>query len=141
MRQTVDNQLVIKNIAKTLSTKIRAPEWAPFVKTGHGKQRPPVDNDWWFVRAASILMKIEKLGPIGVNKLSVKYGNKKNRGMRPEKFSPGSRNIIRKILQQLESQKLVQKAEVGVHKGKIITNEGRRLIIDSAKNANKGDKK
>lgn len=133
MRKEVDSQLVIKQMAEALKSKIAAPEWASFVKTGHGRQRPPVEGDWWYIRAASIMMKIERLGPIGVNKLSVKYGNRKNRGMKPEKFAPGSRNIIRKILQQLESQKLIQKAEVGVHKGKILTTEGNRLIVDASK--------
>jgi small subunit ribosomal protein S19e len=133
MRKEVDSQLVIKEMGEALKSKIASPEWASFVKTGHGRQRPPVDNDWWYIRAASMMIKIQRLGPIGVNKLSVKYGNRKNRGVRPEKFAPGSRNIIRKILQQLESQKLIQKAEVGVHKGKILTTAGNRLIVDASK--------
>src|SRR5690606_15707809 len=87
MRKEIDSQLVIVGIAEKIKGKIIAPEWAAFVKTGHGKQRPPTNDNWWHIRAASILMKIEKLGPIGVNKLSVKYGHRKNRGVKPEQFS------------------------------------------------------
>ncbi|MFT4261553.1 MAG: 40S ribosomal protein S19 [Candidatus Woesearchaeota archaeon] len=141
MKQEIESQKIIEKLAKKLNGKISPPEWAQFVKTGHGKQRPPTDKDWWYTRAASMLLKIQKLGPIGVNKLSVKYGTRKNRGVRPEKFTAGSRNHIRKIAQQLESQKLIQKAEIGVHKGKILTNEGNRLIIEASKEAIKGDKK
>lgn len=141
MKQTVDHQLLIENLAEKLKAKIASPEWAAFVKLGHGKQRPPVNNDWWYVRAASILLKIKNLGPIGVNKLSVKYGTRKNRGMKPEKFARGSRNHIRKILQQVEAQKLIQKAEIGVHKGKILTQDGNKLINEAAKEIVKGGKK
>ena len=138
MKEVVQTQKVIKNLSEELKGKIKAPEWAPFVKTGHGKQRPPVDPDWFYTRSASVMLKIQKLGPIGVNKLSLKYGNRKNRGVRPEKFAPGSRNVLRKVLQQLEGQKLIQKAEIGEKKKKILTNEGNKMIINAAR---KGDKK
>jgi len=75
---------------------VKAPEWAPFVKTGVHKERPPANLDWWFVRAASILRQIYIHGPIGVSKLRTKYGGKKNRGVKPEHFFKGSGNIIRK---------------------------------------------
>ena len=57
--------------------EIKAPEWAAFVKTGRSKERPPVRQDWWHVRAAAVLRSVAKLGPIGVSKLRVKYGSKK----------------------------------------------------------------
>ena len=77
------------------------PSWHSFVKTGAGKERPPVSNDWWYIRTASVLRRVALLGPIGVSKLRVHYGNNKNRGHKPEKFYRGSGNILRKILQQL----------------------------------------
>jgi small subunit ribosomal protein S19e len=137
MRREVDSQALIEKLASKLQKDIKAPEWASVVKTGHGRQRPPVRNDWWQVRAASMMLKVQRLGPIGVNKLSVKYGNRKNRGVRPEKFAAGSRSVIRKIMQQLEEKKYVQKAEAGVHKGKILTQTGNRLIIEASKEAMK----
>jgi len=108
--------------------EIEAPEWARYVKTGVAKERSPVKEDWWHTRAASILYKVNRLGPIGVNKLRRKYSSKKNRGHKPEKTYRGSGNLIRKILQQLESADLVVKAQKGAHKGKVVTKKGSALL-------------
>ncbi len=107
---------------------IKPPAWAEFVKTGTHKERPPARDDWWHVRAAAILRTTHKLGPIGVSKLRLKYGGKKNRGVKPEKFYSGSGKIIRTILQQLEEAELVKKAEKGVHKGRIIAPKGISIL-------------
>ncbi|MCA9497000.1 MAG: 40S ribosomal protein S19, partial [Nanoarchaeota archaeon] len=101
--------------------------WAQFVKTGASKQRPPQNPDWWVVRAASILAKINKNGPIGTNRLSKAYGSRKNRGSKPEKKYDGSRNIIRKCIQQLESAKLIKQVSTP-SAGKMVTKEGRELL-------------
>jgi small subunit ribosomal protein S19e len=109
---------------------IKAPEWSQFVKTGHHKQRPPARKDWWFMRAASILTYIDRIkGPIGVSKLRVKYGGKKNRGVRPEKFFRSSGSIIRTILQQLEEAKLLKTEE---KKGRAMTPQGISLLSKAA---------
>lgn len=107
---------------------IKEPEWVRFVKTGASKERAPVERDWWYTRAASILRKVYVLGPIGVNKLRIKYGGKKNRGHKPERFYKGSGSVIRKILQQLEKAELVKQVEKGIHKGKIITPKGKKFL-------------
>ncbi|MBU4284405.1 MAG: 30S ribosomal protein S19e [Nanoarchaeota archaeon] len=111
---------------------IKPPAWAEFVKTGTHKERPPSRDDWWYVRAAAILRTTHKLGPIGVSKLRAKYGGKKNRGVKPEKFYSGSGKIIRTILQQLEEAELVKKAEKGVHKGRIIAPKGISILDKTA---------
>ena len=116
---------------------IKAPKWAPFVKTGAGKERPPILGDWWYMRTASILRKVYILGPIGVSKLKRKYGGKKNRGHKPEKFYPGSGNIIRKVLQQLEKAGLIIQVEKGVHKGKVITPKGKKFLDSIANEVSK----
>ena len=138
--KVVNNNEVIEKLAVKLKGSVNPPEWAAFVKTGHGKQRPPIREDWWFVRSAAILLSIQKLGPVGTSKLSVKYGNRKNNGVAPEKFARGSRNIIRKILQQLESSGLVKQEEVGVHKGRVVTNSAIKLINEASKEALKENK-
>jgi len=111
---------------------IKAPAWSEFVKTGTHKERAPARDDWWHVRAAAILRTISKIGPIGVSKLRVKYGGKKNRGVKPEKFYKGSGKIIRLILQQLEEAELVKKAEKGIHKGRIIAPKGMSILDKAA---------
>ena len=111
---------------------IKAPEWAPFVKTGVHKERPPVKSDWWYVRAASVLRQIYMFGPIGTSKLRTRYGGKKNRGYKTEHFYKGSGNIIRKIVQQLEKEGFVKKDLKSVHKGRMITAKGKKFLDDIA---------
>ncbi|MAG45331.1 MAG: 30S ribosomal protein S19e [Nanoarchaeota archaeon] len=112
---------------------IKAPEWAQFVKTGVSKERPPIEKDWWYTRAASVLRKVYVLGPVGVSKLRKKYGGKKNRGHKPERFYKGSGNILRKVLQQLEKAELIKQTERGVHKGRGITPKGKKFLDGIAK--------
>jgi len=111
--------------------EVSAPEWASFVKTGAHKERPPVQEDWWEIRTAALLKKINKFGPIGTNKLAKQYGGRKNRGHKPDKKYSGSRNIIRKCLQQLEKAKLIKQVSEPSC-GKILTKKGKDLL-------NKGD--
>ncbi len=127
---SVDSNAHISLVAQELKKTdlVQPPEWAQFVKTGVAKQRPPVDDDWWFARAASVLRSVSKLGPIGVNKLRTKYGSKKNRGLRPEKFKDASGNILRTVLQQLEKEGLVSQNKDPKVKGRIITAKGQSLL-------------
>jgi small subunit ribosomal protein S19e len=133
--KVVNHQHLIEKLAEKLKGTVNPPTWAEFVKTGHGKQRPPVRADWWYVRSAAILLSIQKLGPVGVSKLSIKYGSKKNKGYNPEKCGVASTNIIRKILQQLEAGKLISQQKRGNHMGRVLTKEGLKLINDCSKDA------
>ncbi len=126
----VDASELIKKTAEELKKidAIKPPVWAPFVKTGVHKERPPVDRDWWYVRVASVLRKVYVLGPIGVSKLRRKYGGKRNQGHNTEHFDRGSGNIIRKALQQLQKTELIKYIERKVHKGRIIAPKGVSLL-------------
>ena len=118
---------LVENLSS--NDKIVAPEWAKFVKTGVHKERPPMDENWWTIRAASVLRKVSKDGPILVNSLAKQYGGRQNRGHKPDIKKPASRNIIRKIMQQLEAADLVHKNPKGNGKvGKIITAKGKALL-------------
>jgi small subunit ribosomal protein S19e len=125
---TVDPKKVIDNLADELKTFIKQPEWAPYVKTGNHKERPPADKEWFFTRTASILRTIGKQGPIGVAKLRRKYGGRKNSGYKPEHFKKGSGSIIRKAMQQLDKAGITVQAERGVHKGRILTPKGVAML-------------
>lgn len=98
----VPSQIFIQALAEKLKAmeEFKVPEWALFVKTGLSKQRVPDDDDWWYTRAASILRAVYVQGVVGVSRLRTKYGSRKNRGMKPEKFYKSSGKIIRVILQQ-----------------------------------------
>ncbi|MEA3514870.1 MAG: 30S ribosomal protein S19e [Nanoarchaeota archaeon] len=130
----VPQQELVEGVKEELknSKEIQPPSWAVFVKTGSSRERVPSQDDWWHMRAASVLRLIALRGPIGVSKLRVKYGGKKNRGVRPERFRIASGNILRKILQQLEKAGLAKQAEAGVHKGRVITPAGQKILDKAA---------
>lgn len=126
----VDQQELIEKLAEELKDikEIEPPIWAGFVKTGTHKQRPPVKDDWWYTRTASILRKVAKIGPVGVEKLRIEYGGKKRRGYKSERVKKAGGSIIRKILQQLEKAELIKKNEKDIHKGRILTKKGRSFV-------------
>lgn len=107
--------------------EISFPEWARFVKTGVNSERPPVQEDWWYFRTGAILRKIEKFGPIGVNRLAKQFGGRKNRGHKPDKKVKASRKIIRVSMQQLEKSGLIKQV-TEPKTGKILTKKGKDLV-------------
>ena len=122
------NDLIEKTALKLAEIpELKPPEWAIFVKTGLHKQRPPVQENWWHLRAAAVLRSLFILGPIGTAKLRTKYGGKQRRGYQPSKFAKGSGNILRKILQQLEKAGLAQQVSKSGHKGRVATSKGLSL--------------
>jgi len=141
MIQRANSSVLIEKISEKLQTEIKKPEWASFAKTGAFKERPPVDSNWWFMRAASILRKVYLKGPIGVSKLSTTYGGRKNRGYKPEKFYPGSTNIIRTILQELEKAGYIKQDKKGVHKGRVAAPKTISLFSQTEKEILKKEKK
>ena len=105
----------------------KQPEWVSFVKTGSGKERPNIEEDFWFKRAASILRQIYIKEIVGVERLRTRYGNKKNRGSKPSKFYKGAGKMIRVILQQAESSGLVEKVK-GKKPGRKLTEKGKEFL-------------
>ena len=101
--------------------EFKPPAWSVVVKTGLSKERPPQQDNWWWIRSASILRKIYLDKTLGVSKLRKTYGGRKNKGHKPEHKYLASGSIIRKMLQQLESAGFVR-TEKG--KGRKITAKG-----------------
>lgn len=124
-----DGTKVVQVLAKELKGSIEYPEWAHYVKTGPSRERPPLQENWWYLRASSILRRIYLEGPLGVSKLANAYGGRKNLGHQPSHFRRGSRKIIRNILQQLEEKGLITKDK----KGRKITPEGKKFISGAVK--------
>jgi len=127
----VPQDRLVEELAKILKERysdvIKPPEWAWFVKTGRDRERVPhmLADEWWYIRAASILKKVYMHGPVGIERLRTYYGGRKNNGMRKEHFYKGSGSIVRKILQQLEQANLVKKYR---NKGRVVTPLGRSLV-------------
>ena len=130
----VNQDSLVQEVASQLQKdgKVTVPDWANFVKTGNNKERPPIQENWWYLRSASILKKIYTHGPIGVAKLRTKYGSKKNMGVRPAKFVKSGGKVIRVILQQLESAGYVKKEEKAQHRGRVISGTGTSLMDKAA---------
>ncbi|MEC8339204.1 MAG: 40S ribosomal protein S19 [Nanoarchaeota archaeon] len=114
------------DLVKEIKT-VEQPDWAKFVKTGAHVERPPMQDDWWYLRVASLLNKVNKFGPIGTNRLSKHYGGRKNRGHKPDQKTNAGRKIIRVGLQQLEAAGLI-KSQTGLKAGKVLTKEGAELL-------------
>lgn len=107
------------------------PEWVDFVKSGPGKERPIEDENFWHKRVASILRQIYKRESVGVNRLRTRYGSKKDRGMKPERFKKSGGKIIRTILQQSDKAGFTEIAENRLNKRKLgrkLTNKGTKFL-------------
>ena len=105
--------------------EVRPPEWAMYAKTGCYKDRPPLEADWWYYRAASILRKLYSSdNPLGIGTLRTVYGGRQRRGAAPAHFRKAGGSHIRKILQQLERAGLVRKTK----QGRVLTPAGRSVL-------------
>ena len=129
----VPTEDLIDEVADRLADRIEEPEWSSFVTTGVDRELPPQQDDFWYVRAASLLRKVADRGPVGVGTLAADYGGATRERVEPD-FAPpshvdGSRNIVRTILQDLESEGLVETAQ---GEGRRITDEGRSFLDDVA---------
>ncbi len=120
---------LIEAVAAELEERIEQPAWAEFVKTGSGRELPPQQDDFWYVRAASLLRKLAIDGPKGIDRLSTEYGSKKRGSTRyrvaKAAKSSGSKKVIRTILQQLEEEGLVTTVR---GEGRRITPEGQSFL-------------
>ncbi|MDY6766151.1 MAG: 30S ribosomal protein S19e [Candidatus Nanohaloarchaea archaeon] len=128
-----DPEQLIRVTAERLQEEyeeVDMPEWAEYVKTGVDRERPPQQEDWWYIRSAAVLRKIYKEGPLGVETLRSMYGGKQRRGHQTEHFQKGSGKVIRTVLQQLEAADLVALEE---GEGRKITPDGQALLDAAAK--------
>lgn len=104
---------------------VEPPEWAEFAKTGRDRELPPEDDDWWYVRTASLLRKVYIEGPIGVSRLKRSYGGRDRKGAGRSHHEEGSGNVIRTALQQLEEEGLVEQKG---SEGRVASAEGQKFL-------------
>ncbi len=112
---------------------VEEPDWFTFAKTGVGRELPPEQEDFWQLRAASLLRKVAVDGPVGVGALRTAYGDSKQGSnryqVRPDQTTDGSGKVVRTALQQLEDAGYVQVAE---GEGRRITADGQALLDEVA---------
>lgn len=124
-------KLIEKTAAKLKEFgELESPEWAYYAKTGANREKGPIQEDWWYSRAASILRRVYLKGPIGTSRLSAHYGGYADRGSKPNKSVKGSGSVTRKCLMQLESAGLVVRDG---NKGRVVTPKGQSLLDNIAK--------
>ena len=124
----VQPEKLVEAIAEKLKEypEISPPEGSNFWKTAFFKELAPQDTkNFWYIRCASILRKVKKHGPIGVNKLRKFYGGRNRKGPGLNHSAKGSGKIIRVALQQLENANLLDKKE---KEGRVVTAEGTSLL-------------
>ena len=129
----VPADLLIGSLSAELQSfeQIIPPEWAEYAKTGTHRERPPTQENWWFIRSAAVLRKVGMKGPIGTNHMAQLFGGPKDRGVKPTRAAAGSRNVARTVLQQLTEAGLITSkwnAANTVNFGKILTPEGHALL-------------
>lgn len=124
---------LIEELAARLEDGLEEPEWAALAKSGANRELPPDQENFWAIRAASLLRKIAIDGPVGVDRLATEYGGPdkgSNRyRVRPAHRTNASRNVIRTILQQLEEAGYIATAE---GEGRYLTAEGRSFLDSTA---------
>ena len=125
----VSSQKLIERLSEELrkNENIKPPEWSKYVKTGVSTERPPLQENWWFLRSAAILRKIYLNGPIGTQRLRNAFGGRRRMGHKPPQHKKAGGKIIRLMLQQLESAGYVKKVEKP-KKGRIITSKGQKIL-------------
>merc|ERR1712100_198974 len=112
--------------------KLMVPNCTDFLKTSHGRERAPQNNDWYYYRCAAVLRKIYLRPGNGYGGLSKAFGNKKNKGSLPESTVRASIGPLHWACKSLEGLKLIGK---GKAKGRVLTREGRKRCDTVAFNA------
>merc|ERR1712097_234100 len=125
-RQDVPADDFIKACADFLKRqpKFDVPKYHDIVKTGTLKELAPYDEDWFYVRAASVARKVYLRKGTGVGALKKWYGGSSGThvGTCKAHFATASGAIIRKAMLELEKLEMMEHLGDG---GRIITSKGR----------------
>ena len=131
------NKLIANAAGKLKEAGIKAPAFVGLVKSGAHNERPPEQEDFFYLRCASIMRQAYIRNVIGVQRLRLHFGGKKNRGVRPERHVRAGGSTIRKAFQALEKAGFMEKVEKGQYRGRKLTAKGRKLLDGSAKEVKK----
>lgn len=131
----VEAGTLIGKVAEKLEhMKISKPAFAGLVKSGSHAERPPEQENFWYLRCASILRQAYVHLRIGTQRLRRHYGGKKRHTVAPAHARPAGGSSIRKAFQALEKHGLMQKTP----KGRILTPAGRKLLDGAAREVTHG---
>lgn len=123
------SKLIEKAAGKLKGMRIAKPSFVGLVKSGAHAERPPRQDDFWYIRCASILRQAYVNERVGINRLRRHYGGRKRRGLRPERHAPAGGSTIRKAMQELEKAGLLIKQK----NGRVLSPKGRQFLDGVAK--------
>ena len=111
----VSSHEFVKEYAQHLKKtgKMDVPKWVDLAKTAPFKELAPYDEDYYYIRAASIARKVYLRQGTGVGAFRKVYGGSKNRGTKMSHFQKASGGLIRSILINLEKMGVVEKCGDG----------------------------
>uniref|UniRef100_A0A8C5QLS0 Small ribosomal subunit protein eS19 n=1 Tax=Leptobrachium leishanense TaxID=445787 RepID=A0A8C5QLS0_9ANUR len=95
------------------SGKLKVPDWVDTVKFAKHKELAPYDENWFYIRVASTIRHLYLRGGAGVGSMTKMYGGRQRNSVMPSHFSRGSKSVARRVLQSLESLKMVEKDPYG----------------------------
>jgi len=127
VKEVPANKLVFKLKEELKKVKeLEPPAWAGVVKSGAHRERAPEQDDFWYIRLASILRRISIEEMVGVPRLRTYFGGRRRRGYKPARFRKAGGSMIRRALQKLEAAGLVEKN--AKRKGRKLTKAGQKLV-------------
>lgn len=106
----VSAEAFIAGYAKHLKDQGRMtiPTWVDIVKTSSANELAPYDEDWYYIRAASIARKVYLNKGVGVGQLKRWYGGAFRKRCQRSHFRKACGQIIRTILKDFQKLGLVE---------------------------------
>lgn len=100
----VQAEPLLKAIEDTLKSNdsIKLPKDHDLIKTGFGRQHSPESPAWFYGRMAAIVRQAMCKGKVSLKGLGYRYGNRKNRGVRPSGFAKASSFVNGSAIAELE---------------------------------------
>jgi len=126
----VNAQKLVEKVAQKLQQQgLPKPNYVGYVKSGAGRERVPSQENFWYMRSASILRQLYLNGAVGVSRLRTYFGNRKRHvsEVKHHHYKAGG-SMITDALIALEKQGLVSKTK----KGRVLTAKGRSLLDKTA---------
>ncbi len=118
------SEFISRAAARLKASDVKKPKYVEYVKSGAGRERAPADQDFWYVRCASVLRQVYLNGPLGVSTLRTRYGNRKRHLVHSHHHFRSGGSIIKDSFDALEKLGYVKKTG----HGREITPSGRSFI-------------
>ena len=118
------SEFIGRAATKLKASNVQKPKYVELVKSGAGKERAPADQDFWYVRCASILRQVYLNGPLGVSALRTRYGNRKRHVIHTHHHFRAGGSLIKDAFDALEKLGYVKKTG----HGRVITPTGKSFV-------------